>query len=48
MNEHKPGLLYVLIILSVEKFIQHMVVSYSFFVDLVEIRGSVAVDYQIF
>ena len=38
--------LMVLIVLSVEKFIQHMFVSYAFAVDLAGIRGTVAVDYQ--
>jgi hypothetical protein len=47
MKDNKPGWLYVLIILSIEKFFQHLVVSYSFFVDYRRIRGSVAVDYQI-
>ncbi|MBE9474623.1 MAG: hypothetical protein IMY85_07000 [Chloroflexi bacterium] len=47
MKESKPFLLYILIILCVEKFIQHMVVTYAFFADQVGIRNSVAVDYRI-
>jgi hypothetical protein len=37
----------VLIVLSVEKFIQHMFVSYAFAVDLAGIRATVAVDYRL-
>ncbi len=40
-------LLMVLIVLSVEKFIQHMFVSYAFAVDLAGIRATVAVDYRL-
>ena len=47
MNESNRFLLYVLIILSLEKFIQHMLVTYAFFVDLKGIRNSVALDYRI-
>ena len=39
--------LMVLIVLSVEKFIQHMFVSYAFAVDLAGIRATVAVDYRL-
>jgi hypothetical protein len=39
--------LLVLIALSVEKFIQHMFVSYAFAVDLAGIRATVAVDYRL-
>ena len=46
MQEKKPFLLYILIILSAEKFIQHSLVTYAFFVDLGSIRSSVAVDYR--
>jgi hypothetical protein len=47
MKAHKPVLLYVLIVLSIEKVIQHMVVSYAFYVDLGGIRTSVVVDHRI-
>lgn len=43
----KPTLLYVLIILSTEKVIQHMVVTYAFFVDFGGIRNTMVVDYRI-
>jgi hypothetical protein len=44
----KPDVpLLVLIVLSVEKFIQHMFVSYAFAVDLSGIRATVAVDYRV-
>lgn len=46
MKEKKSFLLYLLIILSIEKFIQHSFVTYAFFVDLGGIRNSVAVDYR--
>jgi len=46
MKESKPFLIYVLIIFSVEKFIQHTLVTYAFFADLSGIRNSVAVDYR--
>ena len=39
--------LYVLLILSIEKFVQHMFVSYAFYVDLMEIRSTVVVDYRL-
>jgi hypothetical protein len=39
--------LLALIVLSVEKFIQHMFVSYAFAVDLAGIRATVAVDYRL-
>ena len=38
--------LIVLLVLSLEKFIQHMVVSYALYVDLLGIRETIAVDYQ--
>ena len=47
MKEQKPVPLYILIVLSIEKFIQHMVVSYALFTDLGRIRTSVAVNHQI-
>lgn len=44
----KPSLpLAVLVVLSFEKFIQHMVVTYAFYRDVAEIRQSVVVDYRI-
>jgi len=46
MNESNRFPIYILIILSVEKFIQHMLVTYAFFADLAGIRSSVAVDYR--
>jgi hypothetical protein len=46
MNESNRFLIYILIILSFEKFIQHMLVTYAFFVDLRGIRDSVVVDYR--
>lgn len=42
---NKPLPIYLLIGLSVEKFIQHITVSYAFFTDLSGIRETVAVDY---
>ena len=47
MKEKKSFILYVLIILSVEKFIQHTLVTYAFFENLAGIRSSVAVNYRI-
>lgn len=47
MKTKKSLLLIVLLILSFEKFIQHMVVTYAFYVDSSEIRQTVAVDYEI-
>ena len=43
----KPIFLYVLIILSIEKVIQHLVVTYAFFIDLGGIRDTVVVDDRI-
>lgn len=40
-------LLYILVFLSFEKFIQHMVVSYAFYVDMGEIRSTVMVDHRL-
>lgn len=39
-------LLYILVFLSLEKFIQHVVVTYAFYVDLGEIRSIVMVDHR--
>ena len=39
--------LLILIVLSVEKFIQHMFVSYAFAVDLAGIRATVVVDHRL-
>ena len=39
-------LLYILVFLSLEKFIQHVVVTYAFYVDLGEIRNTVMVDHR--
>ncbi|MES0359758.1 MAG: hypothetical protein ABUK20_02495 [Anaerolineales bacterium] len=39
-------LLYILVFLSLEKFIQHVVVTYAFYVDLGEIRSTVMVDHR--
>lgn len=36
----------VLVILSLEKFIQHVFVSYAFYIDLDGIRETVVVDYR--
>jgi hypothetical protein len=46
MQNNKPFSLYILIILSVEKFIQHSLVTYAFYTDSGSIRSSVAVDYR--
>ena len=40
-------LLYFLVFLSLEKFIQHVVVTYAFYVNLGEIRSSVMVDHWV-
>ena len=40
-------LLYILVLLSFEKFIQHMVVTYAFYVDMGEIRSTVMVDHRL-
>lgn len=47
MERKRSFLLYVLIFLSLEKFVQHMFVTYAFYVDKGEIRSTVAVDYFI-
>ena len=39
-------LLYILVVLSFEKFIQHVVVTYAFYVDMGEIRSTVMVDHR--
>ena len=39
-------LLYLLVLLSIEKFIQHVVVTYAFYVNLGEIRSTVMVDHR--
>jgi hypothetical protein len=46
MKENNRTLIIILIILSLEKFIQHVVVTYAFFFDLSGIRNSVVVDYR--
>ncbi len=46
MKENNRTLIYILMILSFEKFIQHMVVSYAFLNDVSGIRNSVVVDYR--
>ena len=38
---------YILVILSIEKFIQHMFVSYAFYIDLMEIRSTVVLDHRL-
>ncbi len=43
----RPFLLYLLIFLSIEKFVQHMVVTYAFAVDLRGIRSQVVLDYRV-
>ena len=48
MKFNKPTPIYILIFLSIEKFIQHMVVTYAFAVDIRKIRASVALDYRLF
>ena len=40
-------LLYLLVLLSFEKFIQHVVVTYAFYVDMGEIRTTVMVDHRV-
>ena len=40
-------LLYILVFLSIEKFIQHMFVSYALYVDLMAIRSTVVVDHRL-
>lgn len=40
-------LLNILVVLSFEKFIQHMVVTYAFYVDMGEIRNTVMVDHRL-
>jgi Na+/melibiose symporter-like transporter len=47
MKRKRSFLLYVLIFLSLEKFVQHMFVTYAFYVDLAGIRSKVAIDYSI-
>ena len=39
--------LYVLILLSFEKFVQHMVVTYAFYVNLTDIRDTVVINHKI-
>ena len=47
MIKTKPSfLLYVLVFLSLEKFIQHMFVTYAFAVDMQGIRSTVVPDYR--
>ena len=48
MREKRSFALVVLMVLSLEKFIQHMVVTYAFIVNLGEIRESVTLDYPFF
>jgi len=47
MNERNRFIIYFLIVLSIEKFIQHILVTYAFFVDWGGIRGTVALDYRL-
>mgnify|MGYP006288637359 CR=1 FL=1 len=47
MAESRPTLLVVLVILSVEKFVQHTVVTAALLVDFRGIRSTVAVDYRL-
>jgi hypothetical protein len=47
MKTSQVILLTLLIILSIEKFIQHMVVTYAFYTDLRSIRETVVVDHTI-
>lgn len=46
-SRKRPFWLYVLIFLSLEKFVQHMFVTYAFAVDLRGIRGQVVLDYRV-
>ena len=47
MKTNKSIWLILLIILSFEKFIQHMFVTYAFYVDLDEIRSKVVIDHNL-
>jgi hypothetical protein len=47
MRFDKPVPIYILILLSIEKFIQHIAVTYAFAADLSEIRSAVAVDHRL-
>ena len=47
MKTNKSIWLILLIILSFEKFVQHMFVTYAFYVDLDEIRGKVVIDHNL-
>lgn len=48
MKSKRSFPLVLLMILSLEKFIQHMFVTYAFLVDLGGIRQSVSLDYRLF
>jgi len=47
MKTRPSFLVFILVLLSLEKFIQHMVVTYAFSVDLGSIRQTVVVDHRI-
>ncbi len=47
MKTNKSIWLILLIILSFEKFVQHMFVTYAFYVDLDKIRGKVVIDHNL-
>ena len=47
MKTRTPALLIVLVVLSIEKFIQHMFVTYAFYANVGGIRESVVVNYRI-
>jgi len=47
MKTKKSIWLIILIILSFEKFIQHMFVTYAFYVDLDQIRGKIVIDHNL-
>lgn len=47
MLNRYPIPIIILALLSIEKFIQHMVVTYAFYADLTGIRQEVVVDYRI-
>ena len=46
LTKRRPVLLYILLVLYFEKFIQHLFVSYAFLVDIGGIRESVALNYR--
>ena len=47
MKTRTPALLIVLVVLSIEKFIQHMFVTYALYANVGGIRESVVVNYRI-